>query len=211
MSGEEEAKSSASFFVAPNKDQDPSSHLYLHPSETASQLQVGEVLNSNNYGEWVIEMTDSLIIKNKYGFVDGTIAKPTADPELRAWTRCDAIVKGWLRTAMDKEVRTSVWYARTTQKIWIDLRDRFGRGSASQAYEIRRLVSMLQQEKLSVSSFYTQLPTYWEEAQSISPSPKCTCGLCTHGLERRTKERDESNRLFDFLMGLDDSFAMVRT
>ncbi|CAL1412125.1 unnamed protein product [Linum trigynum] len=209
--GDDEKKPMGSPSATVGVEKDQSSPLYLHPSEAASQLQVGDVLTSSNYGEWVVEMTDALIIKNKFGFVDGTIEKPTTNPDLIAWTRCDAIVKGWLHTAMDKEVRATVRYARTAQEIWTDLRDRFCQGSASRAYEIRRLVSLLQQEKFSVSSFYTRLLTYWEESQSISPSPKCSCGLCTCGLERRTKERDESNRLFDFLMGLDDSFGTVCT
>nr|GEW93844.1 putative NB-ARC [Tanacetum cinerariifolium] len=44
-----------------------------------------------------------------------------------AWMRCDAIVKGWLTTPMEKEIHTSVKYANTATEIWKDLKERFGK------------------------------------------------------------------------------------
>ncbi|CAL1372799.1 unnamed protein product [Linum trigynum] len=190
---------------------DQSSFYYLHPSDSNSQLQVGDPLTPTNYAEWVVDVTDALIVKNKFSFVDGTLPKPKEDPELQAWTRCDAHVKGWLRMAMTKEVRSSVRYAKSAREIWVDLKERFGHGTLTRGYELRRLISALWQEKLSVSSFYTQLRTFWEEANSISPSEICTCGLCQCGLERRIRAKEETARLFDFLMGLDESFGIVRS
>ncbi|KAJ1426979.1 hypothetical protein SESBI_09996 [Sesbania bispinosa] len=43
------------------------------------------------------------------GFVDGTIPMPTVDsPYLAHWMGCNAMAKGWLKSAMDKKVRSSV-------------------------------------------------------------------------------------------------------
>ncbi|CAL1377567.1 unnamed protein product [Linum trigynum] len=194
-----------------NISMDASSVYYLHPSDSNSQLQVGDLLTPTNYGEWVVDVTDALIVKNKIGFVDGTIPKPAADSEQRAWTRCDAHVKGWLRMSMSKEVRSSVRYAKSAREIWVDLKERFGQGSLTRGYELRRMISALWQEKLSVSAFYTQLRALWEEAQSLSPTELCTCGSCTCGLERRIQDKEETARLYDFLMGLDESFGTVRS
>ncbi|CAL1373371.1 unnamed protein product [Linum trigynum] len=98
---EEGVKSEQPHVVIPSA---PMSVYYLHPSDCGGQLNVGDPLTSTNYSEWVIDMRDALIVKNKFGFVDGTVSRPTKDPELRAWTRCDVVVKGWLRMAMDKDV-----------------------------------------------------------------------------------------------------------
>ncbi|KAJ1412400.1 Integrase, catalytic core [Sesbania bispinosa] len=52
------------------------------------------------------------------GFVDGTILMPVVDsPYLAHWMRGNAMVKGWLKSAMDKEVRSSVRYATTAREI----------------------------------------------------------------------------------------------
>ncbi|CAL1405238.1 unnamed protein product [Linum trigynum] len=186
--------------------------LKIQASDNPGQLFVGELLNDSNYGEWVTDMTEALIAKNKLGIVDGSVVKPEAAGELReAWLQCDALVKGWLKTAMDKEVRSSIRYAKTAREMWVDLEARFGKGSAPRAYELRQLISSLRQEKLSVSTFFTKLRGYWEEMQTIKPIPRCTCGQCTCDVGKQVMENLESDRLFDFLMGLGDAFATVKT
>lgn len=52
--------------------------------------------------------------------------------------RCDAMIKGWLTTAMEKEIRNSVKYAKTATEIWKDLKERFGKESAPKAYELKQ-------------------------------------------------------------------------
>ncbi|CAL1393832.1 unnamed protein product [Linum trigynum] len=126
-----------------NQGFDVTSEFFLHPSDINGQLQVSEVLTSSNYGEWVVDVTNALIVKNKFGFVDGSIPQHMADPELKAWSRCDAFVKGWLRISMDKEVQSSVRYAKTEIEVWIDLKQRFGQGILTRGYELRHMLSGL--------------------------------------------------------------------
>nr|GFB14076.1 reverse transcriptase, RNA-dependent DNA polymerase, Gag-polypeptide of LTR copia-type [Tanacetum cinerariifolium] len=47
--------------------------------------------------------------------------------------RCDAMIKGWLTMAMDKEIRNSVKYAKLAMEIWEDLKERFRKESACKA------------------------------------------------------------------------------
>lgn len=51
--------------------------------------------------------------------------------------RCDAMIKGRLTTAMEKEIRGSVKYANTASEIWEDFCERFGKESAPMAYELK--------------------------------------------------------------------------
>ncbi|CAL1357037.1 unnamed protein product [Linum trigynum] len=189
------------------------SPLYLHPSENPGQLFGSDLLTDLNYGEWVNDMTEALVAKNKMALVDGSLPRSAVGtgPRADAWDRCDAMVKGWLKTAMSKEVRNSVRGVRTAREIWSDLQQHFGTGSATRAYELRLLIGSLRQEKLSVSAFYTKLRTYWDELQTISINPKCSCGGCTCDVAKQTREKLETERLFDFLLGLDDVFAVVRS
>ncbi|GJY08604.1 putative reverse transcriptase, RNA-dependent DNA polymerase, LTR copia-type gag-polypeptide [Tanacetum coccineum] len=92
---------------------------YLHPSDYPKQLHVNKVLTDNNYANWSQEMTNFLFAKIKMEFVDGTIKKhEKTSKEYMPWIRVDAMIKGWLTTAMEKNIRNNVKYADTTSKIW---------------------------------------------------------------------------------------------
>ncbi|CAL1356682.1 unnamed protein product [Linum trigynum] len=197
--------------TAADSQQGLPSHLLLHQSESPNNLFVGELLTDVNYGEWVVDITDSLIAKNKICFVDGTLPAAQNFAEREALKRCNAMVKGWLKTSMSKEVRNSVRFANTAQEIWIDLQSRFGQGSASRLYELKSTIIGLQQEKKSVSSFYTRLRGLWDEIHSLTPSMECSCAGCTCDVKCRQREVREGEQLFDFLMGLDDAFATVKS
>nr|GEW41573.1 putative reverse transcriptase, RNA-dependent DNA polymerase, Gag-polypeptide of LTR copia-type [Tanacetum cinerariifolium] len=107
---------------------DFSSPYYLYLSDSPKQPSVNEVLTDGNYNDWAREMTNFLFAKNKTNFVNGTLKKPeTSSSEYKSWMRCDAMIKGWLTTAMEKGIRDSVKYANTSSEIWSDLKERFGK------------------------------------------------------------------------------------
>lgn len=97
------------------------------------------------------------------------------------------------------------------KEIWDDLKERFGKGSAPRAYELRQAASVVRQEKLSVSAYYTKLKGLWDEIQTVSPTPRCTCSGCTCNIQKELMMVREKEHLFDFLMGVDDSFSPVKT
>lgn len=137
---------------------DTNSPYYLHPSDYPKQLQVNENLTDNNFNDWSQEMTNFLFAKNKIGFVDGSLLKPDKnDDKYMQWMRCDAMIKGWLTTAMEKEIRSSVKYANTALEIWNDLHERFGKESAPRAYELKQSITQTRQEGASVSAYFTKL------------------------------------------------------
>ncbi|XP_023771232.1 uncharacterized protein LOC111919910 [Lactuca sativa] len=191
---------------------DTSSPYYIHPSDYPKQMQVNDALNDSNYGEWKQEMMNFLLAKNKMGFVDGTIKKPDAKSSLNfAWTRADAMIKGWITTAMEREIRTSVRYANTSSEIWRDLEERFEKEGAPRAYELKQTLNALWQGGASVSTYYTKLRTAWDELQTVLPNPRCTCEGCHCGIGKQLNEVKEKERSYEFLMGLDDDFSVVRT
>lgn len=107
------------------------SPLYLYASNYPKQMHVNEVLTDKNYSDWEQEMVNFLFAKNKTGFNDGTIKRPeVGSDKYLPWMRYDAMIKGWLTTDMEKEIRNSVKYAKTTTKFWQVLKERFGKESA---------------------------------------------------------------------------------
>uniref|UniRef100_A0A251SY86 Putative gag-polypeptide of LTR copia-type n=1 Tax=Helianthus annuus TaxID=4232 RepID=A0A251SY86_HELAN len=194
----------------PNESIDPASPLYLHPSDYPRQMQVNDNLTDSNFNDWVQEMTNFLFAKNKIGFVDGSIVKPeTTSKDYMPWMRCDAMVKGWLTTAMDKEIRGSVKYANTASEIWADLKERFGKESAPRAYELKQSLHVTRHEGTTVSAYFTRLIKIWDEINMVLPAPRCTCSGCKCEVGKKITELKEKERLYEFLMGLDDEFSVV--
>ncbi|KAM0002197.1 putative RNA-directed DNA polymerase [Helianthus debilis subsp. tardiflorus] len=191
---------------------DHNSPFYIHASDYTRQMQVSEALTDGNYTDWAQEMLNFLFAKNKVGFIDGTLKKPEPDSDdYMAWMRADAMIKGWLHTAMEKDIRTSVKYATTAQEVWTDLKERFGKGSAPRAYELKQSLSGIRQEGTSVSAYYTRLRTLWDEIESVFPLPICNCNKCTCDVGKKLREHKDKERLYEFLLGLDPEFATIRT
>nr|GEZ39143.1 hypothetical protein [Tanacetum cinerariifolium] len=188
------------------------SPYYLHPSDYPKQLHVNEVLTDNNFADWSQEMTNFLFAKNKIEIVDGTIKKPEkGSKDYMPWMRVDAMIKGWLTTAMEKNIRNSVKYAGTASEIWSDLNERFGKESAPRAYELKQKITSTRQAGDTVSTYFTQLRSIWDELQSIYPFPRCSCDKCECDIGKRINEHQEKEHLYEFLMGLDTEFTVIRT
>ncbi|KAJ9542449.1 LOW QUALITY PROTEIN: hypothetical protein OSB04_028955 [Centaurea solstitialis] len=190
---------------------DANSPFYIHASDYPKQMHVNDLLNDHNYTDWSQEMMNFLFAKNKVGFIDGSLKKPEKNSSnYMPWMRCDAMLKGWLTTAMEKEIRSSVKYVGTAREIWADLDERFGKESAPRAFELKHALATTQQSGASVSAYYTKLGGLWDEIGSVMPTPQCTCNGCNCDLGKRMNESKEKERLYEFLMGLDDEFTVIK-
>ncbi|KAL7607530.1 hypothetical protein Lser_V15G19588 [Lactuca serriola] len=157
-------------------------------------------------------MKNFLFAKNKVGFITGSIKKPGEDSAVyMPWMRADSMIKGWINTAMEKDIRTSVKYAYTSKEIWDDLEERFGKESAPRAYELKQSLTITRQEGTSVSAYYTKLRGLWDKIQTISPLPRCSCSTRTCDIGKRLNEFKEKEKLYEFLMGLDSEYSTIKT
>lgn len=79
----------------------PSSPLYLHPNDNPGTVLVTELLSGSNYVNWSRSMKTALLVKNKLGFIDGSVKKlvDAVDPTLSLWERCNGMVVSWLQNA----------------------------------------------------------------------------------------------------------------
>ncbi|XP_076960152.1 uncharacterized protein LOC143636450 [Bidens hawaiensis] len=153
---------------------DHTSPYYIHASDYPRQLHINDVLTDLNYNDWSQEILNFLFAKNKVGFIDGSIKKPEPSANTyMAWMRCDAMIKGWLTTAMEKEIRTNVRYAATAQAIWADLKERFGKDNTPRAYELKQSLVTTKQESAFVSAYFTKLRSIWDEIEMVLPIPSC--------------------------------------
>ncbi|XP_070675698.1 uncharacterized protein [Malus domestica] len=66
------------------------------------------------------------------------------------------------------------------------------------------IASSISQEQQSISAYYTKLKALWDELSSYHEPSTCTCG----GL-KTVNDQDEKERVMQFLMGLNESYAVV--
>ena len=98
---------------------DPSqsnSPYFIGSNDNSGALLVTQMLDSSNYHSWARSMQRALRIKNKLGFIDGSISEPTDlnSPLMDHWLRCNDIVITWLQNTLSVDIKCSTLYAETT-------------------------------------------------------------------------------------------------
>ena len=105
------------------------------------------------------------------------------------------MVLAWLFNSISKDLQPSVVYFKTAREVWVDLQFRFSQGNGPRIFELRKEVSSLAQEDMSINTYYTKFKGVWDEFTAYR---NCTCG---HQVEDCT---------MSFLMGLNDTYSAVR-
>ncbi|XP_022853917.1 uncharacterized protein LOC111375346 [Olea europaea var. sylvestris] len=69
----------------------PSSPYFIGSNDSTGAVLVTHMLETNNYHSWARSMKRALRIKNKLGFIDGTLCEPSDqnDPLMEHWLRCN--------------------------------------------------------------------------------------------------------------------------
>ncbi|KAL6174547.1 hypothetical protein ACLB2K_051193 [Fragaria x ananassa] len=181
--------------------------LYLHHSDQPGAVLVSQALEEDNYVEWKQSMASALTIKNKIGFVNGTLPCPQFNEEEKTqWTRCNALVKNWLENSMSKQIRKSVVHCKDARSVWLELQERFSQTNTVNLFNIETAIHECVQEGNSVTSFFTNLKALWDEKDALCTSTPCTCAAATEAATAL-----ETQRTMKFLMGLNDDYAAVRS
>ncbi|KAK5776488.1 hypothetical protein PVK06_044447 [Gossypium arboreum] len=187
---------------------DPSHPLYLHPSNTLGTLLVSHQLTRvENYNIWSRSLRIALLAKNKVGFIDGSyLFEDTIKVLQPQWERCNALVLSWILNSVSQELSAGIVFACSATRVWSDLKERFDKVDGSQIYFLHREIAMHVQSTSSISVYHTRLRLLWDEYDVIAPLASCSCDSMKVNVENLKQQR-----LFQFLMGLNESYSMVRS
>lgn len=178
---------------------DPASPYYLHYGDNTGMQIISVVLTEDNYTTWSRAVVIALSVKNKEGFIDGTINKPHKDdPLISAWRRCNHVVSSWIINSIPKELYPSVMHKDSAREIWIELRDRYIQSNSTRIYKLKKQISSISQENSSASTYFNRFKGLWEELDNYRPDVNGNF----------YKHEDQ---VMQFLMGLDDQFSAVRS
>ena len=101
----------------------------------------------------------------------------------------------WLFNSLTKDLQSSAIYFKTARDVWLNLQHRYCQGNDPRIFELRKEVSSLAQEDLTINAYYTKFKSVWDEYFNYR---SCFYG---HQVEDCTML---------FLMGLKDTYAAMR-
>ncbi|XP_023641965.1 uncharacterized protein LOC111831564 [Capsella rubella] len=185
---------------------------YLNNNDHAGLILVSDRLTTaSDFHSWKRSVMMALNVRNKLGFVNGTIVKPAEDHrDYGAWTRCNDIVSTWLMNSVSKKIGQSLLFIPTAEGIWNNILSRFKQGDAPRIFAIEQRLSKIEQGSMDISTYYTELLTLWEEYKNYVELPVCTCGRCECEAAAKWEVLQQRSRVTKFLMGLNECYDQTR-
>ncbi|KAF5481763.1 hypothetical protein F2P56_002391 [Juglans regia] len=121
----------------------------LDHRDNPSVSLVPELLTVDNYTTWSRAMQRALRAKNKLGFINGEISKPTStnDPLLEVWERCNDLVTSWLQNSISPSIKSSIALVDKAFVVWTELQERFTQQNGARIFQLKRALAGLQQEQ----------------------------------------------------------------
>ncbi|XP_021721334.1 uncharacterized protein LOC110688883 [Chenopodium quinoa] len=98
---------------------------HLGSSDGPGNLITPIQLKGDNYDEWARAVRTALKAKRKFGFVDGTIAKPQDSEKLDDWVAVHLMLVSWLSNTLDPVVRFTIGDYDDASLLQTNLRNRY--------------------------------------------------------------------------------------
>ncbi|KAK9672433.1 hypothetical protein RND81_12G100400 [Saponaria officinalis] len=196
--------------MAPNSDNSIDDTLQITSSDLLATKLVTNIFEGTGFSGWKRGMEIALSAKNKKGFIDGTITKPAATSETaKAWQRCNDMVFSWILNSLSGEIVGSILYCDSAKSAWQELCERYGQSNGAQLYGIHKRLSEFSQGSDNVARYFTKLKLLWDEIDAMGVNPNCSCS-CTCGASEKQRKFQQDQRVVQFLMGLNESYNVIR-
>ena len=98
-----------------------------------------------------------------------------------------------------------IFWLKTTIEVWDALEHRFGQSSSARLFHIEKELSkIVQTTNMTIEEFYTKIKGGWDELDALDPIAACSCNGCECELTKKAKKSQQSRRLVQFLMKLNN-------
>ncbi|XP_074314831.1 uncharacterized protein LOC141651000 [Silene latifolia] len=152
-----------------------------HPNPTVSPFHLGSQdnpgntithvqLRGENYDEWARSIRLALKARRKFGFVDGTIAKPTEN--LDDWSTVHSMIVSWIMNTIEPSLRTTISYYEDAALLWKDLQDRFCVVNGIRVSARNGLSECKQRKNESIAHYFGRLKIIWDDIANHEQLPK---------------------------------------
>ena len=116
----------------------------------------------------------------------------------------------WLIFNLEDTIAKNVLILVNASEIWKELEERFGYASMTQVYTSEQKLSEMTQGSQNIAEFFTNIKTIWHTLNDAHPLPTCTCNKCTCNLSKKIVDRQQEQRLIQFMMKLNEPYSAVR-
>lgn len=166
-----------------------------------------------NYERWTKLMCNALKAKNKLGFIDGLIQKLSSGAdEIKLWGIINSMLVAQILNTIEPKLRSSVSCADTAFQLWDSLKSQFSVGKDPRVYELKADLATFKQEGYFVQDYFGPMKLLWDDLIEYEPIPYCCCGRSDCKLIKILLDMRDSERKYQFLMGLDGNrFGTTRS
>ncbi|XP_074267232.1 uncharacterized protein LOC141590551 [Silene latifolia] len=89
--------------------------------------------------------------------------------------------------------------------------ERYGQSNAPLLFQLKKELRNLGQDSDSVVEYYNKLKRRWDEIEEVEGIPECTFGKCTCNILKKIVDAASREKVWMFLMGLNDTFETLKT
>ncbi|XP_074265130.1 uncharacterized protein LOC141587554 [Silene latifolia] len=182
-----------------------SSNPYYLGSQDGPGAKISNIeLRHDNYDVWHMSMKMSLKSRRKFGFVDGTIEKPTKESDLENWEAVHCTLVQWIRITISPSLLDNVTYGYDASILWAELESQFAVVDGMKIHNLKTQLKNFKQTKgMTVTSYFGKLKSLWDSLAVHEPPFSCKCNKCECDIGKAAIKRLDNERLHQFFMGLD--------
>lgn len=119
------------------------------------------------------------------------------------------MVISWILDALFKSIGRSVIYYTSAHHMWNELEQHYGVSNGAQLFDLHKELNVIYQGNQNIDSYFTKIKMLWDDIESLCLIPICTCG-CACDIDKKLTQFQQDQRVIQFLMGLNDSYATTR-
>ncbi|XP_070055229.1 uncharacterized protein [Nicotiana tomentosiformis] len=182
----------------------------MNQSESARTMVVPLAFDGVGYRSWRRGILRALLLKNKVGFITGKCKKSGSnDATFNQWARCDDMVTSWIFNSLSNDLADSLQYVNDAKELWQELEDRYDHINGAKLYQLQKEINDLSQGAFDIIGYNTKMKRFWEELKTLNAHAQCSC-QCTCGAKANMHKAEQDRILIQFLMGLNEVYAVVR-
>lgn len=149
----EEKNDKNNLFVITNQ-----SPYYLSPSDSLGATIMAIGFDGKNYYLWEQAIKTALKVKNKHGFIDGKITKPTVSEgeestEANAWD----MITSWIMNMIDPKLHASTAYVELAHEMWTNIEKQYSVPNVPKKHKLKAEIASCKQGNLEVVQFLSKL------------------------------------------------------
>ncbi|CAN1165964.1 hypothetical protein LINPERHAP2_LOCUS26461 [Linum perenne] len=98
----------------------------------------------------------------------------------------------------------------SARDAWCELKERFSQGDAFRIADLQERIYAFKQHNLTISEYFTQLKSLWDELANFRSIPACECTPVYSCILAPIRAYHHNDFVIRFLKGLNDSFSAAR-